>query len=296
MSIPDLELTARLVGLPVVELWSRYVAVGGSSPLRALTARMAGGLSWSAREELFLAVALNDALIEDSIVALEPLAGFVGDAVQAAGHQPRTVPPAVPEVRRTEPVRPPREDAPDLEALRSRSRDARALARRLRCTAQAARQRTATATGHRLVTHAPQVTCPSERRRQLTDACRLDSLLQGDAHILWRADASGRMQRDSASWRTFTGQSTAESVGAGWLDAVHPADRGHAEENWRACVAGEVPVRTHVRLWSVAANDWQLTRVRAVPVHDAHGRTSGWVGTNTVIGSAARRAPAPTPK
>jgi PAS domain-containing protein len=270
MSIPDLDLTARLVGLPLPELWNRYLAVGGSLSLRALALRIAGEFSWSPREDLFLAVALNDALIDESLVALDPLQGLR--------------PAAVPDTDR-------RRCAADLEALRVRSWNARALARQLRDAAQEARRRAAGSARRPPAGQAHLTRSQSDRERsQRIDADRLDTLLEADAQIAWMADAAGRML-DSPTWRAFTGQSVAEGAGDWWLEAVHPADRRHAWENWHFCVAGDLLVRTHFRVWSVAAGEWRLTRVRAVPVHSARGPTSGWVGTNTVIG--IRRVLAP---
>lgn len=290
MSIPDLGLTARLVGLPLPELWSRYVALGGSSPLHALAARMAGELTWSLREELFLAVALNDALIDESLVVLEPLEGLLRAGDPANGQPLVSSPSDVPEISRTECARSPWEGAAHLEALRARSRDARELARLLRDAAQTARRRCAVSVPHPPAGHAHLTGSLAERQWQRMDARRLDALLNAEAQILWRADAAGRVLQESSTWRAFTGQSIAEWADHGWLDAVHPADRRHAEDNWHSCVARDVPVRTHLRLWSVASDDWQLTRVRAVPVHSARGLTSGWVGTNTVVDGAVRRA------
>ena len=139
MSIPDLELTARLVGLPLPELWGRYLAVGGSSPLQALAARIAGEVSWSPREELFLAVALNDALIEESLLPLDPLEGFLRAGV-SAGDQLVNVPPAGPEPGVTEWSRTGEAGVAALDALRRRAGNARASARRIREATREAQQ------------------------------------------------------------------------------------------------------------------------------------------------------------
>jgi hypothetical protein len=77
VSRQDLELTARLVGLPMPELWSRYLAVGGSSSLQALTERITGTGTWSYQEDLFLAVALNDAMIDESLESFGPLGALL---------------------------------------------------------------------------------------------------------------------------------------------------------------------------------------------------------------------------
>ena len=144
MSIPDLDLTARLVGLPLAELWNRYVAVGGSLPLRSLAGRIAGESGWSPREDIFLAVALNDALIDESIVALDPLEGL----------RPAAVPDAA--LWRC---------AADLEGLRVRSSNARAFARQLRGAAQEARRRAGGSATRPPAGQAHPTRSPPDRRR-----------------------------------------------------------------------------------------------------------------------------------
>ncbi|SOD97743.1 hypothetical protein [Blastococcus haudaquaticus] len=120
MPIPDLELTARLVGLPIPELWSRYTAVGGSCTPGELAEHIAGRSTWPSREDLFLAVALNDALLDESLSPLRPLAGFLENEPSGA---PATV--------------------ADLEALIARARQTRASARLTRRWAQEVRARLA---------------------------------------------------------------------------------------------------------------------------------------------------------
>jgi hypothetical protein len=138
VSVPDLELTARLIGLPLPELWSRYLAVGGSSTLLALADRVAGTVTWSPREELFLAVALNDALLDECLVSLNPLEQLLED--QRPGAHPAA---GGGSVRGADA---PPGNVPDLDALIVRSRDARASARKIRRAAQEVRQRLAAAT------------------------------------------------------------------------------------------------------------------------------------------------------
>ena len=127
MSIPDLDLTARLVGLPLPVLWTRYLGVGGSMSLAALVARVAGERAWPPREEHFLAVALNDALIDESLVGLDPFAGLQLTADWPSARPGRSA---------------------DLETLRLQSWNSRALAGLLRETAQQARRRAASPAVH----------------------------------------------------------------------------------------------------------------------------------------------------
>ena len=50
------------------------------------------------------------------------------------------------------------------------------------------------------------------------------------AHLLaWTGDAEGRCDFVSPSWTEFTGREQSEELGHGWLDRVHPEDRGTLE-------------------------------------------------------------------
>lgn len=146
MSIPDLELTVRLVGLPLGELWSRYLAVGGSATRHALTERVTGDVPWSPQEELFLAVALNDALLDESLVFLNPLDDLLatrrpGWQSNGAGRPARCVDDLTREGGAIVGV-----SAVELGPLITRAQDARASARLIRTSAREARQRVAAST------------------------------------------------------------------------------------------------------------------------------------------------------
>ena len=146
MSIPDLELTVRLVGLPLVELWGRYLAVGGSSRLSELGDRINGTVEWTPREDLFLAVALNDSLLDESL-GLDPVDGLLGDPYPDAGS------PLLPTSAGVLAGRGGSSGyhaITDMSALIERSRETRRSARLLRATAEEVRLRAAASTtdGH----------------------------------------------------------------------------------------------------------------------------------------------------
>jgi hypothetical protein len=133
--IPDLELTVRLVGLPLPELWGRYLAVGGSSTLDALSGLIDGQLSWSAEEELFLAVALSDAMVDESLVSLDPLKAFLEGQPSWGGLS------ATDHRLPAESSLPAVETVVALDQLVLRAQAARASARRIRRSAREARRR-----------------------------------------------------------------------------------------------------------------------------------------------------------
>lgn len=107
-------------------------------------------------------------------------------------------------------------------------------------------------------------------------------LVDSWTQAVWETDAAGGVTADSASWRAYTGQTLSEWLGYGWLDAIHPADRAHAERQWRETVAVCGLVNAEFRLRSPGGG-WRWTNVRAAPVIGDGGRVEKWVGFNIDI-------------
>ena len=101
-------------------------------------------------------------------------------------------------------------------------------------------------------------------------------LLRAFALATWEADCAGRVVRDSLSWRAFTGQSVEQFMGAGWLDAVHPADQAAAQQRWGQLVAGQSVFNIELRL-QTRAGDCHWTNVRAVPVLSPAGQVMKFI-------------------
>lgn len=103
------------------------------------------------------------------------------------------------------------------------------------------------------------------------------------------ADSDGAVIGDSPSWRADTGQSAAQWQGFGWLDAVHPDDRAHAEAQWHAALLAPSPADAEFRVRHGASGGYRWINVRAVPMTDADGSVRKWFGMNIDI-DARRRA------
>lgn len=103
------------------------------------------------------------------------------------------------------------------------------------------------------------------------------------ADIVWTALASGEFEADQQDWCRFTGQSSEQIKGLGWLDAVHPDQRARVIDVW----AGAVSRPKDVHQWEcrVRRHDgvYRSMLMRAVPVLDEAGRLAEWVGTCTDI-------------
>lgn len=66
--------------------------------------------------------------------------------------------------------------------------------------------------------------------------------------MLWLADDRGRCTFLSRGWYEHTGQSEDEGVGLGWLETVHPDDRGRARQTYLDAAAARQPFRLDYRL------------------------------------------------
>ena len=104
-------------------------------------------------------------------------------------------------------------------------------------------------------------------------------LIESWAQAVWETDADGVVVADSPSWRAYTGQTSKEWLGYGWLDAIHPDDRAYVERQWREAVAACSLVDAEFRL-RAPNGGWRWTNVRAAPVLDAGGLVEKWVGMN----------------
>jgi len=115
---------------------------------------------------------------------------------------------------------------------------------------------------------------------------RFRSLIVATAQIVWTTAESGEFVAAQADWSAFTGQTTDELLGWGWLDAVHPDDRAETAQLWsRARAARAIYHAEHrLRRHDGAYRDMLA---RAVPVLEGDAQDVAqvreWVGTHTDI-------------
>ena len=96
--------------------------------------------------------------------------------------------------------------------------------------------------------------------------------------MLWVTDTNGHCTYLNQRWYEFTGQTQEEGLGLGWLQAVHPEDRPHAEKAFLASTANHAPFQVEYRLhrqdgqyrWAVDA---------AAPRFSPTGEFLGYVGS-----------------
>jgi PAS domain S-box-containing protein len=109
---------------------------------------------------------------------------------------------------------------------------------------------------------------------------RSSLLMESIAQMTWETDGAGMVVADSHSWRAYTGQSLDEWLGHGWINAVHPDDRAHAQWQWRKAIAAKRAMDAEFRLWHAQSGGYRWINARAVPLFDEHGSIVKWIGMN----------------
>ena len=121
--------------------------------------------------------------------------------------------------------------------------------------------------------------------RQEADRALLDSerryrtLVTALTSVVWLADAEGQFGDDQLRWDEYTGQTSTEYRGWGWLNAFHENDRDKVKKLWQQASAESKPLKCEVRLWRAEHDAYRYVNLRAVPLLDDRGRLHEWIGT-----------------
>jgi PAS domain S-box-containing protein len=100
--------------------------------------------------------------------------------------------------------------------------------------------------------------------------------------LLWRRDATGAVEWFNRQWTDYTGQSSEEAGGLGWLDVVHTDDRESALATLRLALLSGQPLRDQRRLRGTDGSyRWFLVRMQ--PIHDERGQITHWFAAATDI-------------
>jgi len=138
--------------------------------------------------------------------------------------------------------------------------------------------------------------CPTSRLRQnrsdRTDQHRAEQRLRENEErfrllatsipqLVFLTRPDGDRTWGSPQWIAFTGLSLEDSLGFGWLDAIHPDDRERTRSAWAdALDRGGYYIEHRVRLASNGEYRWHQTRAKPL---ESNARSSDWVGTMTDI-------------
>ncbi|HEU4652622.1 MAG TPA: PAS domain-containing protein, partial [Steroidobacteraceae bacterium] len=111
---------------------------------------------------------------------------------------------------------------------------------------------------------------------------RLQTLMEGIPQLVWRAVDGGEWTWSSPQWTNYTGRSLKDSIGFGWLAALHPDDRDRAMQCWQnAMTAGSLEMEG--RIYHAAEDEYRWFQTRATPVRSESGFIIEWLGTSTDV-------------
>ncbi len=107
---------------------------------------------------------------------------------------------------------------------------------------------------------------------------RFRSFVLATSQVYWCADAEGKIIETHKAWEEFTGQTSAEAIGHGWLKAVRVDDVARATAViQQALTSGrQFELQCHVRRHD---GIYRLFEIRGVPVVGENGTADQWVGT-----------------
>jgi PAS domain S-box-containing protein len=111
---------------------------------------------------------------------------------------------------------------------------------------------------------------------------RFKTYAQAMPNQVWSATPDGQLDWFNDQVFSYSGFTFEELAGSGWAQMVHADDIGPAAESWaKAREAGkqyqvEFRLRRHDNAWR-----WHIAR--ALPIKDAAGAITRWIGTNTDI-------------
>ena len=120
-----------------------------------------------------------------------------------------------------------------------------------------------------------------ERLRESEERFRL--LATSIPQLVFLSRPDGARTWPSPQWIDFTGVGFEDSLGLGWLDAIHSDDREATLRRWaEAAASGEYHVEHRVRRRADGGYRWHQTRAR--PLDAGDGTEEGeWVGTMTDV-------------
>ena len=114
----------------------------------------------------------------------------------------------------------------------------------------------------------------AERRRE----SELRELIEAIPAMAWSASPDSSCTYVNKNWTEYTGLSLEETVGSGWLRAVHQQDAEQHLSSWQKSVATGQPFQNEVRFRRAADGQYRWFTVRGVPLLDEQGRILKWYG------------------
>ncbi|MTJ07405.1 ATP-binding protein [Anabaena sp. UHCC 0204] len=108
-------------------------------------------------------------------------------------------------------------------------------------------------------------------------------LAESIPQLVWTADAEGNCDYFNQNWYEYTGLSKEQSVGYGWLAALHPDDVESAGQVWSNALNKGSLYENEYRFKRINDGSYRWQLGRGFPLKDEQGHVVKWFGTCTDI-------------
>ena len=111
---------------------------------------------------------------------------------------------------------------------------------------------------------------------------QLQTLVEAIPQMVWRSADGGDWLWSSPQWTQYTSLSQDESIGLGWLKAVHPDDRSVALRSWNEA-SQQAHLKAEWRIREATSGGYRWFAIRASRVATGAEGLREWFGTSTDI-------------
>jgi len=111
----------------------------------------------------------------------------------------------------------------------------------------------------------------------------IHALIDAIPQLVWTGRPDGYVDYTNQRWRDYTGMTTEQAQGDGWMQCTHPDDRQRVLAVWQSAVQAGRPYEAEQRLRQGTSGDYRWFLMQAVPFTDAQGTILKYIGTCTDI-------------
>ncbi|MEH2090999.1 hybrid sensor histidine kinase/response regulator [Nostoc sp.] len=108
-------------------------------------------------------------------------------------------------------------------------------------------------------------------------------LAEAIPQLVWTTKPNGECDFFNQNWCEYTGLTLEQSLGSGWLAALHPDDVQRADKVWSDAVKNSTIYNTEYRFKRAADGSFRWQLARGLPLKDEQGFVVKWFGTCTDI-------------
>jgi PAS domain S-box-containing protein len=108
-------------------------------------------------------------------------------------------------------------------------------------------------------------------------------LAEAIPQLVWTTKPNGECDFFNQNWCDYTGLTLEQSLGSGWLAALHPDDIQNADKVWSDAVKSRTIYNNEYRFKRASDGSYRWQLARGLPLKDEQGFVVKWFGTCTDI-------------